>query len=213
MRGLVYAARALALCAGTAEAFVSPPAATIALGWDVNKAQGGRAAPGSRQQVRMGAAESTSEEDARAVMARVNALMEGQSVVEVTSSMEAAYGAPAASNSGTHSVLHADVPAERREQPPAEDAAAAMARAARQAGTIESPSESAPTGRKIEYGISGCASLLQPPAAASNRTAVACTEAGSFKTDTCARVEAGMTQERDQRHSLPQLPSCHVLAR
>ena len=167
MRGLVYAARALALCAGTAEAFVSPSGATVALGWDVNTAQGGRAAPGSRRQVRMAAAESTSEEDAKAVMARVNALMEGQSVVEVTSSMEAAYDAPAASNSGTHSVLHADVPAERREQPPAEDAAAVMARAARQAGAIESPSQSAPTGRKIEYGISGCASLLQPPA--SNR--------------------------------------------
>ena len=81
MRTVVYVAAAYAFCAGSAEAFAPMPVVGL------RKASGITA-------LRMG-------EDPNAVMARVNAMMNGGSVQSAAASMESAYAAPAAAPSAS----------------------------------------------------------------------------------------------------------------
>jgi len=136
MRVLVYAAGAYALCSGTAEAF-APKSLGGGLS-PVRSAKGGRS---SGDRVTM----TGMSEDPTEVMARVDALMAGNSVQSVAAAFESSYTAPAVENPADAASAPASPtkrwepyggydPAARRAAAPKEDAATIMARAANEAG-------------------------------------------------------------------------------
>ena len=145
MRVLVYAAGVYALCSGTAEAFAPK---TLGGGLSpVRSAKGGRSS-GDRAQVTM----TGMGEDPTEVMARVDALMAGNSVHSVAAAFESTYTAPAVDNPADAAPASPKKslepfggydPAARRAAAPKEDAATIMVRAADQAGsamTSQAPS-------------------------------------------------------------------------